>query len=449
VQAGIAIQQSELYQQIHQLNTRNEVLVSERTAQLQEALNYEALLKRIADRVRDSLDERQILQAAVQELTLLSFVDASYAFLVDSDANNRQETYYEHTDLRYSLRENLLGISRLLEIQPQLQCQQTFQFCSMQPHPIIGQLSILCSPIVDDRQHLGYLWLVKPAKHPFSKMEIRLVQQVANQCAIALRQSRLYQAAQAQVRELERLNQLKDDFLSTVSHELRTPMSSIKMSIQMLEILLFNQGELSAPTHLWSRLKQYFQILRDESQREINLINDLLDLSRLDAGTEPYNPTTVALQPWLEHIADPYIERARLHEQILRIEVPVDLPDITTDLSHLGRVLAELLNNACKYTPAKGEIILTVAIVEPFHSDTDQPYLQLQVTNTGVEIPASELGQIFEKFYRIPNNDPWKHGGTGLGLALVKRLVEHLGGTIWAESGNGATWFMVKLALSL
>jgi len=449
VQAGIAIQQSELYQQIHQLNTRNEVLVSERTAQLQEALNYEALLKRIADRVRDSLDEHQILQAAVQELTLLSFVDASYAFLFDSNTDNRQETYYEHTDLRYSLRKNLLAISRLLEIQPQLQCQQTFQFCSIEPHPIIGQLSILCSPIVDDRRHLGYLWLVKPAKHAFSKMEIRLVQQVANQCAIALRQSRLYQAAQAQVRELERLNQLKDDFLSTVSHELRTPMSSIKMSIQMLEILLFNQQQITAPDSLWVRLKQYFQILRDESQREINLINDLLDLSRLDAGTEPYSPTTIALQPWLEHIADPYVERARLQQQTLRVEVPADLPDLTTDLSHLGRVLAELLNNACKYTPAKGEIILTAAIAEPFHSDTEQPYLQLKVTNTGVEIPASELGQIFEKFYRIPNNDPWKHGGTGLGLALVKRLVEHLGGTIWAESGNGATWFTVELALSL
>jgi len=449
VQAGIAIQQSALYQQIHQLNTRNEFLVSERTAQLQEALNYEALLKRIADRVRDSLDERQILQAAVQELTLLSFVDASYAFLFDSNTDNRQETYYEHTDLRYSLRENLLAISHLPEIQPQLQWQQTFQFCSMEPHTIIGQLSILCSPVIDDRRHLGYLWLVKPAKHPFSKGEIRLVQQVANQCAIALRQSRLYQAAQAQVRELERLNQLKDDFLSTVSHELRTPMSSIKMSIQMLEILLFNQQQINAPDHLWTRLKQYFQILRDESQREINLINDLLDLSRLDAGTEPYNPTTMALQPWIEHIAEPYIARARLQEQTLRVEIPADLPDLTTDLSHLGRVVAELLHNACKYTPAKGEITVTAAIAEPSNFNTSKPQLRLKVTNTGIEIPSSELEQIFEKFYRIPNNDPWKHGGTGLGLALVKRLIAHLGGTIWAESGNGATWFTIELAFSL
>jgi signal transduction histidine kinase len=181
------------------------------------------------------------------------------------------------------------------------------------------------------------------------------------------------------------------------------------------------------------------QILRQECQREISLINDLLDLSRLDAGTEPLLFKTIALPAWISLVVESFIERTRTQQQRLEINIPTGLPALTVDEAKLERILTELLHNACKYTPAREKILITAA--------AESNRLRLIVSNSGVEIPASELERIFDKFYRIPNNDPWQHGGTGLGLALVKKLVEQLRGTIQATASNGWTTFSVELPL--
>ena len=130
---------------------------------------------------------------------------------------------------------------------------------------------MLACPIFDDQGVLGDLWLISQPHHAFNQLELRLVQQVAASCAIALRQARLYTAATAQVKELEKLNALKDDFFSTVSHELRTPLSNMKMAISMLK-----------NPSIVERQQRYLQILQTECNREIELINDLLDLQRLE-----------------------------------------------------------------------------------------------------------------------------------------------------------------------
>ncbi len=123
----------------------------------------------------------------------------------------------------------------------------------------------------------------------------------------------------------------------------------------------------------------------------------------------------------------------------MQLHIPEQLPLLTTDQAYLERIITELLHNACKYTPAHESIAVTV---QP-HS----PGLEIQICNTGVEIPAAERDRIFEKFYRIPKNDPWKHGGTGLGLALVKKLVERLGGTIQVGNTAGQTTFLLFFPL--
>ncbi len=242
------------------------------------------------------------------------------------------------------------------------------------------------------------------------------------------------QELQHSVEELTRLNQLKDDFLSTVSHELRTPISSIKMATQMLEIRLNPLGVFADSS---SPISRYFQILNDECQREIGLINNLLDLTRLDAGTEPLSFTTIELQYFIPHIVEPFVERAHNQQQHLEIHIPENLPSITTDLSYLERILSELLNNACKYTPAEESITLFAQAIPTG--------VEIRVSNSGVEISEQERGHIFDRFYRIPNNDPWKYGGTGLGLALVKKLVESLHGTIEVASTQRQTSFTVQL----
>ena len=185
------------------------------------------------------------------------------------------------------------------EVYHQLLEGQYFQFCSVFPNPVRGHVAMFACPILDDRDVLGDLWLIHDKDHGFGDIEIRLVQQVANQCAIAIRQARLYQAAQSQVAELERLNTLKDDFLSTVSHELRTPVTSMKVALQLLGITLNQEfsldEELRKPRTEQDRLARYFQILQEECEREITLINDLLDLQRLDLGNHPITPPNHSL----------------------------------------------------------------------------------------------------------------------------------------------------------
>ncbi|WP_421658149.1 PAS domain S-box protein [Leptothermofonsia sp. ETS-13] len=443
-QAGIAIQQAELHHQLKRFNAELERQVKARTAQLQLAFEFEATLKRITDRVRDSLDESQILQSAVEELAKGLGVNCCNTALFDLNQGT-STICYEYTNGVVSPSQGRVSrIADFPEIYNQLLKGQYFQFCSLVPNSVRGQMAMLCCPIFDNHGILGDLWLINQSYYGFSEQEIRLVQQVANQCAIALRQSRLYQTAQAQVQELERLNQLKDDFLSTVSHELRTPMSNIKMAIQMLEANLFHTGEKNTSlSPSVQKLNRYFQILKDECQREISLINDLLDLTRLDAGTELLIPTPIDLPDWLPRVVGPFIERAGHQQQQLVIDIPAALPPVITDQSYLERILTELLNNACKYTPA-GETITVAAITT---KEPPLPLLQISVTNSGVEIPLHELSRVFDKFYRIPNNDPWKHGGTGLGLALVKKLIERLGGTIQVESLDHKTCFKLQLPL--
>lgn len=441
-QVSIAIHQAYLYQQVQQFNAKLERQVQERTIDLWQSLHFEALLKRITDKVRDSLDEQQILQTAVQELAWGVEIECC-----DTGIYNAKQTTstiaYEFTRTLRPAQGKTFTIAKAphADIYEHLLNGQICQFCDYIPNSVRSShrlFSVLACPIVDDQAILGDLWLFKPREEIFNDLEVRLVQQVANQCAIALRQSRLFQAAQAQVQELERLNRLKDDFLSTVSHELRTPMSNIKMAAQMLEIILKRTDILQTN----DRASQYLQILNHECQRETNLINDLLNLSRLDAKVEPLMMTTLDLHIWIPAIAEPFEERTRQQQQQLCLQIPTELPSITTDLQYLERILAELLQNACKYTPA-GETIAVAVQKQPPDS------LQITVTNSGVEISAKELPYVFDKFYRVPNNDPWKHGGTGLGLSLVKKLVERLQGQITVQSRERRVQFTLTLPLSL
>jgi len=321
------------------------------------------------------------------------------------------------------------------EIYEQLLQGSDLQFCNLAIDPIRGRVAMLACPIVDDQGALGDLWLMNDKEFAFREPELRLVQQVANQCAIAIRQARLYQESQAQVKQLEQLNRLKDDFLSTVSHELRTPVTNMRLSIGMLELAMGRQDQPQ-------KVAQYLQILRDECDREIDLINDLLDLQQLELGKRSLSPEAIQPQRWLAQVVQPFQERALSRQQSLLLDLPAEpLPCLVSDPLLLDRILSELLNNACKYSPPGGSIrVSAVARAKT---------MQIIVTNTGVEIASHEMSRIFDRFYRIPNGDPWKQGGTGLGLALVQRLVERLAGSITITSGDRQTHFTLELPLSL
>ncbi|WP_190421987.1 GAF domain-containing protein [Trichocoleus sp. FACHB-832] len=445
-QAAIAIQQSELYQQVQRLNSNLERQVQERTAQLQQALKFEAMLKRITDKVRDSLDESQILQTAVQELA----IGLEVGYCGTALYNLEEATSTICQEYRTSLPSHhnyAVQMAAFTEIYSNLLQGQYLQFCQLDSkltNPIPSHVAALACPIFDNQGVLGNLWLLHHQEYLFNELEIRLVQQVANQCAIAIRQARLYQATLVQVKELEKVNQLKDDFLSTVSHELRTPISNMKMAIEMLEdIIIQTNNSFGNPTPENPDNSQsliYFEMLNDECEREINLINDLLQLQQVNAGLYPLERTDIELQHWIPYIIEPFEQRTKNQQQIFQVEISKELPILYSDSFSLERIITELVNNACKYTPPGEKITVAVREVAGM--------IQISVSNSGVEIPESELPRVFDQFYRIPSNDRWKHGGTGLGLALVQKLITYLGGSIQVESKLGNTCFLVELPIT-
>lgn len=251
---------------------------------------------------------------------------------------------------------------------------------------------------------------------------------------------------EAQMTELQTINQLKDDFLNTVSHELRTPLTNIKMAVRMLEITLNQRGELTPEISAGSNpTVRYLKVLSEQCNRQLSLVNDLLDLQRLNAEAYAIDLTTIHLQSWLPKLVESFQERACSQQQQLQMSLASDLPAIVTDASSLDRVLTELLNNAVKYTPSGEHISLTVHLRDT--PSITALTLQVEVCNSGVEIPATELSRIFDQFYRIPSADRWRHGGTGLGLTLVKKLINYLGGSIKVTSGHGQTCFTVELPI--
>ncbi|HEY9640526.1 MAG TPA: GAF domain-containing protein, partial [Coleofasciculaceae cyanobacterium] len=450
-QLAIALQQSELYHQVRQLNANLEQQVQERTAQLQQAVDFDALLKRITDKVRDNLDESQILQTVVKELALGLEVAACTTALYDLEQQTAS-IRYEYTTVVPPKQGKTVLMEDFPEIYHQLLHHQWFQFCRLRSDG--SWVTSLSVPVFDDQGILGDLWLSRSKEAMFAAQEVQLAQQVANQCAIAIRQARLYAAAQTQVEVLESLHQMKDDFLSTVSHELRSPVTNMKMAIQLLKVA-FNDSEfaisedsatpdlampvssqLANPTQS-ARVAQYLQILDRECEREIALINDLLDLQRLESSSEPLETVPLDLSLYLPALVDSFQERADARQQHLQVNIPDALPQIESNPDALNRILAELLHNACKYTPPGERIVVQVGV--------EQNKLQLQVTNFGTEIPTSDLSHIFDKFYRVANADRWKQGGTGLGLALVKKLVEQLSGKIEVRSGQGQTTFTIEM----
>jgi signal transduction histidine kinase len=414
---------------LERLNMELERQVQERIAQLQQALDFEVRLKGITEQIRNSLDESQILQVVVQELTLVLGTicchTASYNLESATSIVLYQYTTSEYETIASSLSSvgEVVFMNAFPEVYRQLLQGEHFQFCEIDVSAVRKPLAILACPIIDNQAILGDLWLFKQKTDAFNELEIGLVQQVANQCAFAIRQARFYQASQQRIEELERSNHLKDDFVSTVSHELRAPMTNIRMAIEMLEGILKQSQTFEAKD---SSATRYLRILRDECQREMNLINDLLDLTRLDTNTEPLVLTTNNLSSWILQIIEPFSERFRTQQQQLHIDIPTEIPALTTDFFQLEGILVELFNNAYKYTPAN-ETIAVLLRATP-------SALRLSVSNSGVEISTDELAHIFDKFYRIPSHNPWKHKGTGLGLALLRKRVEQLQSTIIVSS---------------
>ena len=433
IQVGIAVQQAELYDWVKSSNSYLEQKVKQRTKELENSIKYETLIRKITEKVRDSLDEPQILQTVTQEIGRTLNVKRCKIEFYNSDRTTAKVAY------EYTVEPpNCHGVTRKVanfpELYHQLLQKQSLQFVEsvLELDPLDIQATRLVCPIYDDRGAMGNLWLLRHKEEFFQESEIMLVEQISAQCAIAIRQARLYHEAQMQIRELGRLNVLKDDFLKTISHELRTPMSSIQLASETLEVLL----EKEIGSQRSTTFTKVLNIFRSACDRQNQLVNDLLTLCYIDAKKETLQMCWIDLSVWMPQIVEPFKKHIENQQQKLVIKIE-DSPQFRSDLSTIKRVLTELINNACKYTPSNETITVAAA-----SSDNG---IQLSVSNTGVEIPVLEQQRVFDKFYRIPHHDPWRFGGTGIGLALIKSSIELLDGKVKLESKEEKTVFKIYL----
>lgn len=456
--------QSEKMELLRSRNIKLEKQVQERTAQLHEQLQRERLLAKIALQIHQYLNLDEILNTTVSELrdflsadrvVIYQILNSGVGKLVAESVGKEWRSLWEHklTEAvinHYQYAFNNQDIYTVEDVDNAQISAEELQILS--DKEIMAYLVV---PILQDGQLWGTIEVhhCQKSRH-WLPSETNLLKQLATQLAIAIYQAQLYQQVQAlntdleqqvlertaelqrKVQELQQLNILKDEFLSTVSHELRTPLSNIKMAIYMLKL---------APTP--ERQKVYFDILENECLRETNLINDMLNLQKLEAANIPISLDMLNLGNWIPRIIQPFYSRAQSRKLVLNVELSPDLSPVRTNASSLERIIAELLNNACKYTREGGEINLKLEPIE-ITSDLEvsTKKLRLQISNQA-EIPEQELPRIFDKFYRVQNADPWKQGGTGLGLALVEKLIEQLHGKIEVTSQNGWTTFTIDFPI--
>ena len=434
------VRQTELHYELQNLNVSLEAEVEQRTSQLratlsqlEQSLKSEALVRSITQAIRDSLDEKQVLQAATKNLAESLSLECCQVELYKYD-RAVTEVICEYPIVLPDEAGIRRQVADYLELYDPLLAKKSLHFVDWLP--TVGyrqqQATRLICPIFDNSGILGNLWLMRPKESMFTSIEIKLVEQIADRCAIAIRQARLYQSEQVQVKELEKLNLIKDDFLKTISHELRTPMSRLRLAVSTLENLL----EVELGAHNSARIEKVMNIFHTSFKKQNQLIDDLLTLCYVDAASKPDLWQAIELKAWIPQIVKTFSFDRNRH--VLNLDLAEDLPPLHSDTKMLKRAIDELLNNAYKYTP-EGEVI-TIC------TQKTATQLLIKVINTGVEIPVEEQERIFDKFYRIPNNDPWQHGGTGIGLALVKKLVELLEGEIKVSSIEQTTTFTLAFS---
>jgi len=229
--------------------------------------------------------------------------------------------------------------------------------------------------------------------------------------------------------KLSKVDKMKSDFFSTMSHELRTPLASIKEGIGLLQEGV--GGTIS------DKQKRLLSILTEETNRLIGLVNALLDVAKMEAGMMTYNFDQESLMPLIQKAIQEITPLTEAKKIKVWLEINEELPYVKIDKERILQVLRNLIANAVKFTPERGQII-----VSSYHENRG---ILVSIKDTGPGIPHENLHAIFEKFHQPPVKSSEWMKGTGLGLAIVKNVVVAHGGEVWAESelGQGSTFFVL------
>jgi signal transduction histidine kinase/CheY-like chemotaxis protein len=423
-QAALAVNSVHLVQQLES-----------RGAELAKKVDELEALRKIGEAVSSSLDVDDVLSTVAMHAVELSgtdggsimeYFDREQCFLVRSVYQTSRDVVDALRAVRIDLDETLVGRAAKLRRPVAV---SDLGAVELDPHLRIlydaGWRSLVAVPMLREDQVVGCLIVRRRRPGDFSEETIDLLETFAGQSALALLNARLYRELKEQSLELELASRHKSEFLASMSHELRTPLNAVLgFSEILLERMFGNINE---------RQEEYLRDIHGSGRHLLELLNEILDLSKVEAGRMELEYSSFELRALLDDATSMLRERAATHEIELSVEVDEDVGRVYADELRLKQVLLNLVTNAVKFTDDGGSVVMRARRVDPD--------IEITVTDTGIGIPEADRERIFESFQQGGRGSS-REEGTGLGLTLSRRIVELLGGRMWLETevGVGSTF---------
>jgi signal transduction histidine kinase/DNA-binding response OmpR family regulator len=408
--------------------------VEVRTRELAEALVQQRTLGEVSQTVSSTLDLQTVLSTIVTHAvhlskaeggTIYEFDDAEQVFVPRANFGISEELIEALRDSRIHDGDTVVGKSAATRTAvqiPDLASEPTYRLFDVLVQA--GFRALLAVPLLREDRVIGALVVRRKAPGAFSEQTVELLRTFATQSALAIQNARLFEAIQAQGRELQLASEHKSQFLANMSHELRTPLNAI---IGVTDLLLEDARDLDRT----DEIEPLERVLR-AGRHLLRLINDVLDLSKIEAGRMELELEEFPIAPLLHEVAQTVRTVADGNGNVIHVDCAVDIGSMRADVTRVRQALLNLASNAVKFTKS-GRV--TIAATRTARQTGDG--IVMRVSDTGIGMTPEQTARLFQDFTQADASTTRKYGGTGLGLAISRRFCRMMGGDITVESAPG------------